>query len=139
MRAGITEKRLAKNAFYPKKHPKFVKRLISILDKGYFFLLTTFSGRGRNMIRGKKCVFFFGPKSRFWPKNPIFAMRPQFWSTVRLALGETVHFPPWAQFFNFIFLSYGHFCKKWALSASNSLSALSAQAHWAHALRARAG
>ena len=59
-------------------------------------------------------------------------------------LGETVHFPCWGQFFDFSFPSYGCFCKKkktWptrqkvfplptvrALSASNSPSALSAQA-----------
>ena len=58
----------------------------------------------------KKWTLFLGPKSRFWPKTPIFAIRPQFWSI--LALGETVHFPPWEQFFDFPFLSYSCFRKK---------------------------
>ena len=56
-------------------------------------------------------------------------------------LGETVHSPRWGQFFDFSIPSYGCFCKKklaeaskslpphhYCLSASNSRSALSAQA-----------
>ena len=42
---------------------------VNYLGKGNFFLLTTFPGRGRNMVRIKKWVFFFGPKfSVFGPK-----------------------------------------------------------------------
>ena len=42
---------------------------VNYLAKGYFFLWTTLSGRGRNMVRGNKCMFFFGSKfSDFCPK-----------------------------------------------------------------------
>ena len=34
------------------------------MGKGYFFLLTTLSGRGWNMAAIKKCTFFWGPKKR---------------------------------------------------------------------------
>ena len=39
----------------------------------------------------------FGPKLWFLPHDP---------------LGETVHFPPWGQFFDFLFPSYCRFLKK---------------------------
>ena len=54
VRVRITEKRL-----FP----------VNYLGKGNFFLLTTFPGRGRNMVRLKKWTLFFGPKfSVFGPK-----------------------------------------------------------------------
>ena len=70
-----------------------------------------------------------------------------------VAFGVTVHFPPWEQFFDFPFRSYSCLRKKIRLpcqkvfplptvgaqSASNSPSALSAQALRARALRAPAG
>ena len=88
--------------FIPKKHPKFVKGLIFILEKGTFFFAQLFSGHGRNVVSSKKRILFsgpdisvFGPKIRFLPFGPF------------VALGDTVHFPSWGQFFDFSFPSYG--------------------------------
>ena len=52
---------------------------------------------------------FLGPEiSSFWPKNPPpILVNGQF-----VALGETVNFPHWGRFFDFLFLSYGRFRKK---------------------------
>ena len=77
------------------------------------------------------------PKLGSYGKNWIFGPNDPF-----LALGMTVNFPPWEQFFDFPFRSYSCFRKKiWLTaqkvfppptvgvpSASKSLSALSAQA-----------
>ena len=72
-----------KMGFNPKNHPKFLKTGI-YLGKGNFFLWTTFSGRGQNMVNPKKWVFVFAQNIDFWPKNPIFAIRPQLWSMTHL-------------------------------------------------------
>ena len=58
-----------KSAFSQKKHQKFAKRLLLILEKG-------FSGCGHNMIRTKKLVFVGAQNLGFWPKNSNFAIRP---------------------------------------------------------------
>ena len=74
-RAGIMEKRpfftfgqkvffLAKNAFFPKKHPKFLKRLIFILEKGTFFFEQLFLVLARTRLESR-CGFILGPKSGF--------------------------------------------------------------------------
>ena len=42
------------------------------MGKGYFFLLTTLHGVGRNMVRVQKCMFFF------WPENPDFGPKIRF-------------------------------------------------------------
>ena len=68
--------RKAKNG--PKIHfllsqpPKICLKTDIYLGKGYFFLLTTLPGRGRNMVRVKKCYFFF------WPENPDFGPKIRF-------------------------------------------------------------
>ena len=106
VRAGITEKRpflrsagkcfLTKNAFYPKKHPKFVKRLIFILEKGTFFFAqcTTFPGRGQNMVSLKKLILFLGQNLGFWPKKNDFChTTPILVNNPFLALGKSVHCP----------------------------------------------
>ena len=93
------------------------------------------------MVRVQKWLLFLGPKFRFLVqksdfchKNPILVND----------LGMTVNFPPWERFFDFPFLSYNSFRKKIRLtrqkvfplptvgapSASNSPSAVSAQAFW---------
>ena len=69
---------------------------IAIARKGYFFLLTTPPGHGRNMVRTEKCIFFggpkipdFGPKIRFLIWDPDFCQRgvcsPRRW--LRLGVG----------------------------------------------------
>ena len=89
VRVGITEKRpFLRFAEKWKNGQKSVFRYITphkwlfpvnYLGKGNFFLLTTFPGRGRNMVRAKKCMFFFWPKIfGFRPENPFFYMGPQF-------------------------------------------------------------
>ena len=121
--AGIAEKRPClrldekcffwpKMRFIPKKYPKLLQRLIFILEKGTFFL-TTFSGRGQNMIRVKKCFFFLGSKSRFLAqKNDFCHTTPILDNGPFVALREMLHFPPWGRFFDFLFPSYGRLCKK---------------------------
>ena len=103
------------------------------------------------MVRIKKWLLFFGPKiSVFGKKSNFCHTTPIFVDDPFLALDMTVNFPPWKRFFDFPFRSYSCFRKKiWLTaqkvffpptvgvpSASNSPSALSAQAH---ALRALAG
>ena len=57
---------------------------LDYLGKGTFFLWTTFSGCGQNMVNLKKWVFFgpkisvFGPKIRFLPYDPNFGQWPIF-------------------------------------------------------------
>ena len=58
---------------------------LDYLGKGNFFLWTTFSGRGQNMVRGKKWPPFFWPKIsvfgqkiRFLPYDPNFRWWPVF-------------------------------------------------------------
>ena len=113
--------------FIPKKNTWNLLRVWYLFWKGFFFLWTTFSGRGQNILSSQKWEFFWAQNLGFWPKIPIFAI--------------------WFQFFDFSFLRYGCFCKKKRLtrkkvfplptvgtpSASNSSSALSAQALQARA------
>ena len=55
-------------------------------------------------------LFFWAQNLGFWPKIPIFAIQPQFWSI--LAFGMAVNFPPWDPFFDFLLRSYCCFRKK---------------------------
>ena len=74
---------LAKKAFYPKKkHPKFLKRLIFVLEKGTFFFEQLFPVVARTWLP-LTCVRFFGPeisvfgvKIRILPYYPKFGQRP---------------------------------------------------------------
>ena len=133
--------------FNRKKHPKFLKRLIFILEKGAFFFEPIFPVVARTWIESRS-ELFWGPKSRFLAKKSDFCHTiPIMVNCPFLAVGDIVHFPPAGQFFYFSFPSYSRFRKKKrstsqkffplptvrALSAINSPSALRAQA-----LRARA-
>ena len=69
--------------FFPKKHPKFLKRLIFIWEKAIFFFEQLFPDVARTWL-GERSGFFLGRNLGFWPKNRIFAILPQFWSTARL-------------------------------------------------------
>ena len=65
------------------------------------------------MVSLKKRFFLGGPKSRFWAQNSDFGhMTPILVNGPFVALGVTVHFPPWKRFFDFPFPSYSHFLKK---------------------------
>ena len=56
---------------------------------------------------------FLGPKFRFLVKKSNFCQTtPILVNGPFVALGETVHFPPWEQFFDLLFPSYSHFRKK---------------------------
>ena len=75
------------------------------LGKGNFFLWTTFSGRGRNMVSIKKC-FFWGPKSRFLVQKSNFCHTTTILvNDPFLALVMTVNFRPWERFFDFQYRS----------------------------------
>ena len=130
VRAEITEKGpfyiqrksvfLPNNAFYPKKHPKFLKTDI-YFGKGYFFLCTTFSGCGQNMVRTEKWVFVFfpeisvfGPKIQFLPYDPNFSQRPVCSPQSDRSL------PTFGAIFDILFLSWGCFRKKKNLGDASS-------------------
>ena len=128
--------------FFQKNHPKFLKRLIFILEKGTFFFEQLFPVMARLWCPARSQLFF-GLKSWFLAKKSDFChMTPIFVDDPFLALDMTVNFPPWKRFFDFPFRSYSSFRKKiWltaqkvfppptvgVLSASKSPSALSARA-----------
>ena len=90
--ARITEKRpfyvwpksvfLAKNLFFPKKHPKFAKRLIFLCKKGSFLLSQLCPVVARTLLESRSESFVSGPKIQtlaqkfgFLPKNPSFCYR----------------------------------------------------------------
>merc|ERR1712218_389083 len=69
----------AENPFFSKITPEIGQKTDTYLGKGYFFLCTTLPGRGLNIVRIKKWVFFFGPKnSDFGPKIHFFIWKPVF-------------------------------------------------------------
>ena len=125
-----------------------------IWAKATFFFEQLFPVVARTWLELKSGTFFMIPKFRFLVQKSDFChTTPILVNDPFLALGMTVNFPPCKRFFDFPFRSYSCFRKKiWltcqkvfppptvgAPSASNSPSALSAQALWARALRARAG
>ena len=67
-----------KMGFNPKHHPKFLKRLISIWEKATFFFEQLFPGVAKTWLIPKSVRFFWAQNLGFGPKNPIFALRPQF-------------------------------------------------------------
>ena len=93
--------------FNPKNTQNFLRDWY-LFGKRDFFLWTTFSGRGQNMVRVKKWAFFFwflAEKSDICHTTPMV-------DGPFVALGETVHFPPLERFSDFRFPSYSRFCKK---------------------------
>ena len=116
--------------FTQKNHPEFLKRLISILEKGTFCFIQLFSVVARTWCPLRSERFFLGPKSRFWPKDPTFAIQPQFWSIARL-LPTDCSFPHWYQFFDFAFPSYvkknGWRAKKSSQATSQGLLQIQSQ------------
>merc|ERR1712055_206068 len=69
-----------KNGSYPKKSPKMTFSPLIIWAKALFFFKQLFSVVARTWLELKSDSFFLSPKFRFLAKNPIFAIRPQFWS-----------------------------------------------------------
>ena len=88
--------RKAKNGpkirFLLSQPPKICFKTDIYLGKGYFFLLTTLPGRGRNMVRVKKCYFFFGLKIRISAQKSVFDMGPRFLSMRRLCASALAPF-----------------------------------------------
>ena len=104
---------LPKMHFNPKKHPKFLKRLIFILEKATFFFEQLFSVVARTWLEYKSDRLFLGPKFQFLAKKSDFChTTPIFVDDPFLALDMTVNFPPWKRFFDFPFQSYSCFRKK---------------------------
>ena len=131
VRAGIMEKQpflgLAGKCFFgkkcalPQKHPKFLKILIFFGKRQLFSFEQLFSIVVRTFL-GPRSEFFWARILGFWPKNWIFAIRPQFFvNGPFVALGEAVHFPPWDPFFDFPFWSYSSFRKKNPVDTSKIL------------------
>ena len=73
--------------FTPQKNT-ISKETDTYLGKGHFFLLTTFFGRGQNMVRTKKC-FFFGPKISRGLDKPRVGQIP--FQVVAMDIGYAVH------------------------------------------------
>ena len=63
-----------KSVFFQKKKPKLCLKTDIYFGKGYFFVCTTFPGRGQILVRVKKCSFFWVRNLGFWPKIPLFAI-----------------------------------------------------------------
>ena len=101
---------MAKTPFFAIKTPP--KRLFPVdyLVKRYFFLWTTLSGRGRNMVSRNKWVFFFAQNFRIFVRKSVFCYRtPDFVNGPFLALGDSFDLAPSDPFLNFSFPSYGRF------------------------------
>ena len=68
-----------KTGFNPKNHPIFLKRQIFIWAKATFFFEQLFPVVARTWLEYRSGFFFGAGNLGFWPKNPFFAIRPQFW------------------------------------------------------------
>ena len=93
--------------------PKSLKRLIFIWEKATFFFEQLFPVVARTWLILKSGSFFLGPK--FWflvQKSDFCHTTPILINDPFLALGMTVNFRPWEQFFDFPFRSYSSFRKK---------------------------
>merc|ERR1712020_381746 len=82
---------------FPKREqpPQIPYKTDIYLGKGYFFLLTTPPGRGRNMVRIQKCSFFLGPKiPDFGPEIRFLIWAPDFFSELRPFSSGSARFAP---------------------------------------------
>ena len=102
---------------FPKKCPKFNKRLIIIWEKGTFLFAQLCSIVARTWRPARREHIFLGTKTCFSTQKPIFChTTPNFIYSPFVALRETVHFPSWDRFFDFSCPSYGCLRKeKWPL------------------------
>ena len=64
----------------PKKSPKMTFPPLIIWAKALFFFEHLFPVMARTWLGEKVTAFFWAQNFGFWPKNQIFAIRPQFWS-----------------------------------------------------------
>merc|ERR1711952_343446 len=69
-----------KNGSYPKKSPKMTFPPLIIWAKALFFFEHFFPVVARTWFALRSELFFWAQNLGFWSKNPIFAIRPQFWS-----------------------------------------------------------
>merc|ERR1712012_692797 len=67
-----------KNGSYPKKSPKMTLAPLIIWAKALFFFEQLFPVVARTWLGTKSVRLFWTQNFSFWPKNPIFAIRPQF-------------------------------------------------------------
>ena len=96
----------------PKKFP-FPSLPLIIWEKATFFFEQLFLVVARTWLESRSGLFSGGPKFRFLAKkSDFYHTTPILVKSPFVALGETVHFPPWEQFFDFPFTSYSHFRKK---------------------------
>ena len=118
-----------------------------IWAKATFFFEQLFSVVARTWLGLKSDRLFFGPKFRFLAQKSNFChTTPILVDDPFLALGMAVNFPPWELFFDFPFRKKKQLTRQKVFplptmgtpSASNSFSALSAQALRARALHVRA-
>ena len=65
-------------------HPKFLKLMIFILEKATFFFEHLFPVVAKTCLEYRSVFFWAQNLVFFGQKNPIFAIRPQIWSTACL-------------------------------------------------------
>ena len=101
---------LAKMGFDLKKTPKTSERTDTYLVKGNFFFEQLFLVVA---ITWERSGFFWAQNLGFWAKKSNFChTTPILVNGPFVALGETVHLPPWERFSDFPFKSYSRFRKK---------------------------
>ena len=110
---------LAENAsFGPKSDFLGLISPLDYLGKGTFFFEQLFPVVARTWLGYRSECLFLGPKFRFLVQKSDFChTTPILVDDPFLALGMTVNFPPWEQFFDFPFRSYSCFRKKILLTA----------------------
>ena len=93
-----------------------------IWAKATFFFEQLFPVVARTWLEYKSVCLFLGPKFRFLAKKSDFChTTPILVDDPFLALGMTVNFPPWEQFFDFPFRSYCCFHKKIWLTCQKAI------------------
>ena len=101
------------NGSYPKKSPKMTFPPLIIWAKATFFFEQLFPVVARTWFPLRSGFFWGGPISRFLAQKSNFChTTPILVNGPFVAVGKTVHFPPWEQFFDFPFRSYSCFRKK---------------------------
>ena len=131
------ESRFLSTGHITKKRKKFAKRLIFILAKGICLFAQPFLVLARTFLESRRG--FFCARNLLAQKSDFCHTTQNFDNGLFVTFGETIHFQPLEQFFDFSCPSYGRFRKKIGRRVKksspsrlwghrNSPSALSAQA-----------
>ena len=109
--------------FFPKKIPKFAKRLIFIWEKGTFFFWQLCPVVARTWLEFKSGFFFLAPKIRILARKSFFSYGTAFFGKVALVtLGVGSVLAPSDLFYDFSFPSYARFREGNPADAPKSLT-----------------